>query len=510
MNKTGMPNNYREIAQTLCSPRLWGEHYLANRDGSPRRYWPHQIDDLDCRAKHTIHLDGRDTGKTVDIATLALHYAFINQGGSVLVAAPHQGPVDTIVEEVEFQIESNPDLQSSIAVNAQGRPKITRKPYFKIEFTNGGIIYFRPAGAYGDPFRSLHVDLILVDEAAWLTEKAWKALRQCLKAGGNMRIYSTPNGLRETTYYRLTHSKRWKVFRWPSWVNPEWTKEREEELVEFYGGRDTAGWQHEVAGEHGRPSYGAFNLEHLTMCRQEMPEYVCVEITGEELRDCETEDSVAERLDMLLNLAPAEGVYWVGGDLGYTNDPTEIVILKELVENEKPALRLIRRIHMEHVAYPHIAQAIALLDRYYNASGIGVDAGGNGLSVVQELTTMDRYRDLNLAPRLRGYHFGSSVAIAESDGKPIKKQCKEYMTSLINKGLQARGLILPVGDVEIESQFTTHTYSMKTGNVIYSKGHDHIIDAVRCAVMIREQERLDGIGGVGDLPLPVMTNPIFV
>jgi hypothetical protein len=85
------------------------------------------------------------------------------------------------------------------------------------------------------------------------------------------------------------------------------------------------------------------------------------------------------------------------------------------------------------------------------------------------------------------------------------------MTALINKGFQARQIILPDSDVEIESQFTTHTYSMKTGNVIYSKGHDHIIDAVRCAVIVREQERLDGIGGIlGDLPLPVMTNPIFI
>jgi len=510
LNTVVMPKDHRAIGRILRNPRLWGEQYLKNRDGEARRYWVHQIDDLECPATNIIHLDGRDSGKTVDIATLALHHAFIKQGGSVLVAAPHQGPVDTIVEEVEFQIENNPDLQSSIAVNAQGRAKITRKPYFKIEFTNGSVIYFRPAGAYGDPFRSLHVELILVDEGAWLSEKAWKALRQCLKAGGRMRIYSTPNGLRDTTYYRLTHSKKWKVYRWPSWLNPNWTPEREDELIEFYGGRDTAGWQHEVAGEHGRPSYGAFNLEHLTICRQEVPEYVSVDITGDELKDCDTEEELAERLDMLLDLAPAEGLFWIGGDLGYTADPTEIVVFRETSENEKAVLRLVRRIHMEHVAYPHIAQTIALLDSYLNPTGIGVDAGGNGLSVVQELTALNKYKELNLAPRLRGYNFGSAVVIGENDGQEIKKKCKEYMTSLINKGLQSRQLILPASDVEIESQFTTHTYSMKTGQVIYSKGNDHIVDAVRCAVMIREQERLDSLGGgVGDLPLPVMTNPIF-
>ncbi len=58
---------------------------------------------------------------------------------------------------------------------------------------------------------------------------------------------STPNGLRNTTYYRLTFSEQFAMFRWPSWLNPHWNDEREAELLEFYGGRDTSGWQHEVA-----------------------------------------------------------------------------------------------------------------------------------------------------------------------------------------------------------------------------------------------------------------------
>jgi hypothetical protein len=100
-------------------------------------------------------------------------------------------------------------------------------------------------------------------------------------------------------------------------------------LLEFYGGRDTAGWQHEVAGEHGKPSYGAFNVEFLGLCRQDVVEYRKLEITGDELRDCETEEATHDRLEMLLNLMPQTGVFWMGGDLGYTNDPTELVVFRE-------------------------------------------------------------------------------------------------------------------------------------------------------------------------------------
>ena len=169
------------------------------------------------------------------------------------------------------------------------------------------MLYFRPAGVYGDAFRSLHVERVWVDEGAWLTEAAWKALRQCLKSGGRLRIYSTPNGIRNSTYFRLTSSKQFTVFRWPSWMNPNWSQQRERELVEFYGGKDTAGWQHEVVGEHGKPSYGAFIQEHLDVACQEIIEYRSVRITGDDLSGCEDNMQTFDLLEALLDLVPQAG-----------------------------------------------------------------------------------------------------------------------------------------------------------------------------------------------------------
>ena len=498
------------LGKRLADPVTWGEHYLRSRDGSRRSYWPHQVEDLRCHDRNIIHLDGRDCGKTIALSTDALHFAFTTRGGQGLIAAPHQGHLETIIEEIQFQIEANEELVASIPTNPQGRPKIVSDPYFKLEFTNGSALYFRPAGPKGDAFRSLHVERVWVDEGAWLTEPSWRALRQCLKAGGVLRIYSTPSGVRSTTYHRLTESPNWKVFRWPSWLNPSWSAEREAELIEFYGGKNTAGWQHEVAGEHGKPSYGAFNVEYLNACRVHIDEYQVLVITGEALQVCETEEQVFDRLEMLLNLAPQDGTFWVGGDLGYTNDPTEIVVFQETQDEGKSRARLVLRIHMEHVAYPHIADVIGLLERYYAPIGIGVDQGGNGLAVVQELTTLDKFRKLELGTKLRGYDFGGSVTIGvQESGDPLKKRAKEHMTSLINRGFQRHELLLPDKDIEIEDQFTTHTYTLVNGKVIYSKGNDHIVDAVRCAMLVRDQERLDQIHEVVPMVMPVWTDPIF-
>jgi len=521
----GLPEYRRkELIKVLKNPYFWGQAYLENRDGSDRRYWLHQAEDLQCRDLQIIHLDGRDVGKTVNISTLALHKAFTTKGGQILVATPHQGHLDTIIEEVEWQVENNPDLNSSIAINSQGRPKILRKPYFRMEWKNGSVIYFRPAGAYGDSFRSLHVDVILVDEGAWIPEKAWKALRQCLKQGGSFRIYSTPNGLRDTTYFRLTNSDRWKLFKVPSWKNPHWTKEREIELIDFYGGKDSAGWQHEVAGEHGKPSYGAFNIEHFKLAQVSIDEYQLVEITPEHIRDCEGEEEVLDRIDMLLNLIPqntAKARFWVGTDTGYVNDPTEIVVFREKHAADSSGdevvspMELVLRIHAEHIAYPIIAEILGTIDRYYKPQGVGLDHGGNGMSILQDLLHLDKFNDLNLSDRIEGIDFGSSTIIGFRDDDqaiPLKKRTKEFMTTLIAKHLHSRRLLFPITDGVLEDQFTTHTYTLKNGRVIYSKGNDHIIDAVRCAMLVREKKQyleniLDSIST--EIPMPVATNPIF-
>ena len=84
------------------------------------------------------------------------------------------------------------------------------------------------------------------------------------------------------------------------------------------------------------------------------------------------------------------------------------------------------------------------------------------------------------------------------------------MTSLINGALQRRQVVFPIEELEIEEQFTTHTYALHDGRVVYAKGNAHIIDAVRCALLVREQANLDQVGEETVSLVPVMTDPVFV
>lgn len=85
------------------------------------------------------------------------------------------------------------------------------------------------------------------------------------------------------------------------------------------------------------------------------------------------------------------------------------------------------------------------------------------------------------------------TALAIRDGREVKKRTKEFMTSLINGSLQHRQLVLPAGDSKVEDQFTSHTYTLHNGIVVYSKGNDHAVHAVRCALLAREQGKLDHV-----------------
>lgn len=468
------------------NPVAWGEAFLVDRDGSPRRYRDYQKDDLLCSSNRIAHLDGRSVGKTIDLATLLLWYANVNKGKSALVVAPYQGQLDTIIEEVEHQLANAPLLDDAVARGTDGRRKIKRQPYFQVKFTSGCTVYFRPGGTRGDSFRSLHVDFLLVDEAAWLPDAAWDALRQCLNPGGRFRVYSTPNGLRDTTYYRITQSKEWKVFQWPSWITPDWSEERRQELVEFYGGEHTSGWLHEVAGEHGMPTYGAFNAAEVMRAVTEISRYRKVEIHGDMLADCADEQAVRDRLEDILAATPVPGKYWLGGDLGYTSDPTELLLFEE---DENEVLSLVLRVHAERVPYPQISELIALVDQLYSPAGIGIDRGGNGASVEQELLHLDKYRGHYFLGRLVAYDFGSSIVIGhDANLNPIRKNCKELMTSLINRTLHGNRVRIPKQDPVIEDQLCTQTYAMRERRIVYSKGNDHCVDAMRCAFLRRAQD----------------------
>lgn len=523
--KPSLTQDELDFAQILLDPAAFAAAFMCNLDGedpgAPLVLWPHQQDDVRDTHPLIIHQDGRAVGKTVNITVLVCHDGVTTQNGRTLVTTPNEGHLQKIIQEVEAQIFGSPFLENQVAVDPRtNRLLITRKPYYQIRWKSGTIQEFRPAGATGKSVRSLHCGKVLIDEAAWYPEAGWRALHRVLNRGGQMRAYTNPNGLRTTTYYALTTDPKRgaKVVKWPSWTVPDWTEEDTEREANVYGGRDTAGFQHEVAGEHGAPSFTAFNHKQFHSCQRKLERvYQTIRIDGEEFSSIHSVDEAIQRLDELLRLEDdVRGMFWLGADLGYTNDPSELTVW--LVDDRGRMVPRLR-IHNEHLPYTYQAALIALLDDTFDFAGLGIDAGSNGMAVEHILTTEDRYSGHQFAHRLEAYDFGSSVTTGyDPEGRPKMRNAKEYMTSLINGRLAGRTIIFPTleTDGDWEDQFLTQTYSSTQGRrIVYSKGNDHIIDSTRAAILRVERERLkqfdlNGDGKYsGDFVMPVMTDPIF-
>jgi len=451
-----------ELARVI-DRESFARHFIKDRFGNPWVCRKYQRKSVRSCATRKVHRDGRDVGKTSEIEIVAAWAALALPNRELLVAAQCENHLFPVMERIWRRFDSVAQL-SALLVERKRRPS-----YF-FRFANGFVLWGRIAGPRGVNFQGLHVDWQIVDEAQELTESAWGELYQALNSGGWRWVYGVPNGLRGT-YYRMTRMPEYAQFRWPSNLNPDFTEQKRRELIKLYGGEDSEGYIHRVLGEHGSPARAAFNFDDYLLCVDSSVKFQDVRITKQDIREFDLEAMLPEpepghsRLDI-----------YMGCDLGYTRDPTELV----LYADDGRTVVNFARVHMKGVDYHTQQRAIEILDNRFSFRGIGVDNGSNGMAVCHNLLALgDRWPSV-----VQGYDFGSRIlvgydAFEEDDRRPAKR----FMTQLIERRMRERTLVFPELTARDE-QYVSHTYRLgPTGQIIYEKGNDHIIDADRCAML---------------------------
>jgi len=181
--------------------------------------------------------------------------------------------------------------------------------------------------------------------------------------------------------------------------------------------------------------------------------------------------------------------YWLGADLGYVSDPSEIVVFEEF----NGVMKMILRLSLSKIKLDDQCDMIALLDTFYEFAALGVDATGIGMGVEQKLRGKDmhgynKYKKHNFERRAYFVNFSEKVAMPNKfNGETVFVPVKQFMTDQIIIAAQNRMIIMPSDDIalDIEAQFRNHTYTMPNNTIIYSKSSmypDHIIDSVRTAM----------------------------
>jgi len=136
----------------------------------------------------------------------------------------------------------------------------------------------------------------------------------------------------------------------------------------------------------------------------------------------------------------------------------------------------------EPILFPPLISVLAISSKYLHGAvfaGLTENYAGSQLSIVCPILHHGYSSRYFPVPRIIG---------EDEAGLPIKRRTKEHMTLLINRQLNARKIKIPISDKEVEDQLCTHTYTLGQKGIIYKKGHDHIVDAIRCMMLARSME----------------------
>jgi hypothetical protein len=453
LTRRGLTAQQIELWLDLHQRETFARRHITSRNGKPWRARDYQRASLESCALRKVHCDGRDVGKTAEIEIIAAWAMVACPASEMLIATQCENHLFPLMNRVWRRFTTTPEFAPNLV-------EFKRSPSWYFRFDNGFTLWGRIAGPNGMNFQGMHVGWQIVDEAQEMTETAWGELYQALNGGGRRWVYGVPSGLRNS-FFRMTQMQDAEQYNWPSSLNPEFTPEKDAELALLYGGRTSPGYIHRVLGRHGAPTHAVFNLDDYLLCVDESLDFLNVELTED---------------DAFNPPSPPRGAYYLGCDLGYARDPSELVIYRVL----EPHFINVFRAHLKGVNYAKQQELIARLDAAYEFCGIGIDCGNSGRAVAHNLMS----RGETWCERIRAFEFGGTLDLgALPNGSPNRRRTKEFMTELLERRMAERTIVFPRLP-DRETQYASHTYSVgPAGQIHYDKGNDHLIDADRCAVL---------------------------
>jgi len=208
------------------------------------------------------------------------------------------------------------------------------------------------------------------------------------------------------------------------------------------------------------------------------------------------------------------GRTWIGMDVGFTNDPSEILVFAEesgKKASDKSVLRLIARFQLARVSANHQVDAIEWLINFYKPVAFALDRTGVGLPLYQELQNRVKNNTV-LRSRLdtvKGYNFSEKILIDfdeaidfdpdmhDSIAKAgIKRNVLQYASDCVRELVDDSRMILPY-DMEVISEFQGETYTIAKsstdlyGRKRFSASSLHALDAARMAALAWKQNAIE-------------------
>lgn len=335
-----------DLDELRASPTLFAK-VLANID-----LHSGQKKILECKDRFICVRAARRFGKSFVFSVYALHFAATNSNKNVVIVSRSLRQSTWLFEQV-----------IRIVLNSALAESITRQTRTELEFTNGSKIQCLPGASY-DALRGPTIDLILIDEAAYVQDELFNVIYPTIMTTkGRIVLISTP-GLSAGEFYEACTSEtsfytRFKFTHEDAIFDDGHKQVDDEELARECarcGGIDSPEWKREFLVEFTDADGAFFDIAAV-------------------------QDSMKNDLPRI-PVGEANHRYAVGADIGQKNDFTVIAVIDytdpkncKLVElqrfNGETADTIMYRIH-------DTAQ------RFY-AKRVLIDSAGIGQSILEHL-----------------------------------------------------------------------------------------------------------------------------
>lgn len=415
-----------DAERLLDEPSYFVEHYIGIEP------FDYQKDFMDNDFDRKAFVSGRQVGKSRSVSWYALWKAVTFPGSEILITAKAQRQSMELFNQVKKEMRI-----SDISSEDWGVKKDTRT---EIHFENGSRIVCLPVGRDGSNIRGYGTDLVIVDEAAFVSDSIFQeVLAPMLAVGdGTFILLSTPFGKKGFLYNKFNDDD-WYTKQVPSSANPlvdsDFIEEQKNQLT-------STQFKQEILGEFVESSDSFFQREEMMNCTVDEP----VDRTSD--------------------------ITFMGVDLAAQGADSSVYVC---VDDDGNVF------HVEHKAEAPMTDAmgrIRELDAYYDFTKIVVDSTGLGEGVVDQVKE-------DLGRKVEGFKFTND-----------KKQ------SLYNtlKNTFQNGEIefyhvpgktdLPGNKMFSQCLELTYSYT-STGKVRIehpSGGHDDFSDALALAVWARSRK----------------------
>jgi hypothetical protein len=361
-----------------------------------------------------------------------------------LVTTPNKAQMTPLISKLILRMTSGKILKDFLKNKVNKSDGTMRFPVWGREL----IYHYRIAGSKGENnMVGLHIPDIIGDEMQLFGLDPWTQLQPAYNQWEERKqqfIAGVPNGLRNSVLYQVdTRSPKFKKYRIPSHMNPYYTREDDIQNIRNYGGEEDDRYQQMVLGRHGEAAFQIIPRDSIQVETYRFYKYIYDSTKknhGDFRNTLDTPPIPNNGLTTLLAIDP-----------GFV-DPT---IINVMVRDNTGVWRTYVRYQLLRVDFKEQADIIDWIATAYSADRIAIDvgAGGNGASLIHNLTFGDSYRGKNYDKRLHAVQFAQQIVTGyDENGTEYKESNKSHSAAELAKIIQDGNLVFSEIDQEAISQ----------------------------------------------------------